>query len=84
MEDHVGFAPTTNRLRVCCSAAELMVLVLVDHQGIEPCFDGLKGRCNHQTARGLKMARVVGIEPTTSVLETDVMPLHHTDIIGAP
>ena len=49
--------------------------------GIEPTNAGITIRCvNHfaTTAIKIKMAGVVGLEPTLEVLETSVLPLNYT------
>ena len=48
--------------------------------GLEPMHAGATIRCvNHFTiAATIKMAGVVGIEPTLAVLETAVLPLNYT------
>ena len=51
--------------------------------GIEPTNAGITIRCvNHfaTTAIKIKMAGVVGLEPTLEVLETSVLPLNYTPI----
>ena len=51
--------------------------------GIEPTSVGATIRCvNHfATTAIMKLAGVVGIEPTLEVLETSVLPLNYTPII---
>ena len=50
--------------------------------GIEPTHAGTTIRCvNHFTTTAI-LAGVVGIEPTSKVLETSILPLNYTPIYG--
>ncbi len=50
--------------------------------GIEPTSAGATIRCVNPFATAAIMAGVVGIEPTSKVLETFVLPLNYTPIYG--
>ena len=61
---------------------------MVPVERIELPISRLQGECSatvlHRHLTIYNMATVEGIEPPSSVLETEVMPLYHTVMIGTP
>lgn len=43
--------------------------------GLEPTTYGLEGHCSIQLSYGIIMAGAAGLEPATSVLETNIFPV---------
>ena len=80
MAPQVGFEPTTDRLTADSSTTELLWINKMERvMGIEPTSVGTTIRCvNHFATTA--MAGAVGIEPTSKVLETSILPLNYAPI----
>ncbi len=87
MAGPLGFEPRVHGIKTRCLTAWLwpndQILIYVLNKkgrpvGIEPTCAGATIRCVNHFATTAILAGVVGIEPTSKVLETFVLPLNYT------